>query len=377
MKTIDLKDKIISDYFSSKKVTEGMKLPVVKELAAQYGVSTPTIGKTVALLEAEGWITKRRGSGLYFTGNNPVKKGKEKKIGCIVPNFYFSVAYKMAMGVEAVSKYHGHLLDIVNSNADYEEECRQVESMINRGVKGIVLYPTPNRSNKQNEFLAEKFLDFPIVIADLYKPEMKRPHVVFDNFDACCEMTEFLIGKQCRNIGFLTFENASFSSLDQRLKGYRRAMWRTGNLKEQIITCPLEESKPENIDKLTERILAESPELDALILPNDFYADNLIKNLHKDKFKSRREMLICGFDNTQKIGDGLIYPTTGPDFFKMGERATEELFEMIEDGNCQKDSEILLPCPLMIPNANGENLKTPSHKSLNDNIFSCGKAVEA
>ena len=50
----------------------GAKLPTVRDLAAQYGVSRTTAAKAVARLASEGCITTRYGSGAYVRDAPPV-----------------------------------------------------------------------------------------------------------------------------------------------------------------------------------------------------------------------------------------------------------------------------------------------------------------
>lgn len=376
MKTADLKNKIISDYFASNKLSEGTKLPIVKKLASQYSVSTPTIGKAVALLEAEGWLTKKRGSGLYVAKSAFYCQSGNKKIGCIIPNFNLSMAYKIAMGVESVAGNYKHLLEIANSNGVYEDECNQIESMIKRGIEGIVLYPAPNRAHCDYEFLSEKYCDFPIVVTDIYSPSMKRPHVIFDNFNAGYEMTHYLLSKNYKEIAFLIFSHISYNSLDDRVKGYRKALRGATDIQERIISYPIH-GNLDKVNLLTDKLLSLTPKLDAIIVPNDCYADPIIDSLKAKGHNVPQEIMVCGFDNTQNKTNKSHYPTTSPDFFRMGERAAEFLFDMIESKHTGY-SEITLSCPLLIPEKSDNRHKELSffNKNLNNNIFAWEEATK-
>jgi GntR family transcriptional regulator len=51
----------------------GQKLPTVRDLAAQYGVSRNTAAKAIAQLSSEGHIRTRYGSGAYVRESHPVR----------------------------------------------------------------------------------------------------------------------------------------------------------------------------------------------------------------------------------------------------------------------------------------------------------------
>ena len=66
-----LKEMIKSDQYGY-----GDKLPVEKRLAEIFGVSRTTVREAMAVLEAEGWVTTRRGGGSYVKrvrGQDPIE----------------------------------------------------------------------------------------------------------------------------------------------------------------------------------------------------------------------------------------------------------------------------------------------------------------
>src|SRR5687768_2353103 len=56
----DLRDAILQG-----QLTPGAKLPVIRDLAEEYGVSRNTAAKAISILRVEGLITTRYGSGAY------------------------------------------------------------------------------------------------------------------------------------------------------------------------------------------------------------------------------------------------------------------------------------------------------------------------
>jgi GntR family transcriptional regulator len=62
-----------------KKLTEGDQLPSIRELALQYKINPMTALKAYSLLETDGFLFSRRGSGFFVKiDKDIVKKGKRE-----------------------------------------------------------------------------------------------------------------------------------------------------------------------------------------------------------------------------------------------------------------------------------------------------------
>lgn len=66
----------LKEMIKSGKFGYGDKLPVEKRLAEIFGVSRTTVREALAVLEAEGWVTTKRGGGTYVKrvrGQDPIE----------------------------------------------------------------------------------------------------------------------------------------------------------------------------------------------------------------------------------------------------------------------------------------------------------------
>ncbi|MBI4027727.1 MAG: substrate-binding domain-containing protein [Verrucomicrobia bacterium] len=346
-----LRDQILRDYVTSGIVKVGDRLPSTVELAMRYQCSQPTIGKAVATLAAEGWLIPRRGSGVYVA-TTPERTGKrrQRRIGCIVQSLRPVLSHRVFEGVDFVARREDCLLEVASSNWSVTEERRQIERMQQRGVQGIVLSPTTCRLTEQ-EYLGHEFRDFPIVVVDLYQPWMKRPHLIFDNWTAGREMTRHLIEQGRKQIAFLKFDDAiPYRSVDDRVAGYRRALEDAGEpfAPERVIAFEGKGPMTKGHVAALERVLALRPRPTALITPYDPYAEASIEHLRSRGIAVPEEMLVAGFDDLQEKTWGERFPTTRPDFVRMGERAAEMLLERI-GSRYPETTEVILPCPLVLP----------------------------
>ncbi len=345
------------EYLGSGCLRVGEKLPTTRELAARYRVSCPTVGKAVGLLAAEGWLTKRQGSGIYVAAlTKPLRTETQKaqrRIGYIAASLRPVLTHRVFEGVEHVARTRECLLEVVCTGGKIKEERRQVGMLRERGVQGIVLYPPPR--THEPEYLGREFRDFPVVVVDLYQPSMKRPHLIFDNWSAGREITRYLLDQGRREIAFIKFDETTLHrSVDDRLAGCLRALEDAGEppMAERVISFDASfESRRADLelyDRALDRFLALHPRPTALIVPEDEHAHVAMAYLRDHGVKVPQEVLVTGFDNVQRRSWGEKFPTTEPDFVNMGERAAEMLLDRITSRNLET-GEVILPCPLWLP----------------------------
>jgi len=350
---IELREKIRSDYCG---MVAGERLPSLREMASRYGVSAPTIGKAVEVLASEGCLRKRQGSGIYSVGNVNREIGgigrNRRKIGFVSRNLSYGLAHQALEGVGGVAKNNNVALEVAQVDNCAEEERQQIRFMIENGVEGIVLYPAIIR-REGTEYLSKEFRDIPIVVIDLYQPTMERTCLIFDNYTAGRDMTRYLLSEGRKDIVFVRFEiEGHHRAVDDRVAGYCDEIRRVGNQgsKERVIYC---KTNPEN-NFCEEMFLQEMKNLvsgkscpDAIIAHSDTLSIRIIRFLKEQNISVPDDVIVCGFDHLQ---DNQIeyWPTTDPDFLRMGERAAKILFEMIASRNMSL-SEVIFPCPLLIP----------------------------
>ena len=345
----NLRERLLADFWNDGDLSIGSKLPTERELAERYGVSRATVSKATAALAAEGWVTKRQGSGIYIAAMAPTFAPRAR-IGFVAASLRMTLCHRVFEGVEHVAR-NGHVsLEVAASNWSLQEEQRQIGLLQDRGVRGVVLYPVARRFGRK-EYLADEYRDFPIVVVDQYEPEMNRPHLVFDNFSAGRDMTREVLARGHRTIAFLTLDkDILFRSIDDRLAGYRRALGETGEsyVADRVVAFdgmgPLTDSHAAAL----ERILMLDPRPTALITPDDLYAHGTVAWFRARGIEVPKDILVTGFDNLQQEPWEERFPTTEPDFVRIGERAAELLLDRF-DQRSDEAPEVVLPCPLLLP----------------------------
>lgn len=226
-------------------------------------------------------------------------------------------------GIEQMIKENNYYL-MVRSVKGYSEIT---ELLKNWAVDGIIILGL-----SQDESL--KLLsssDIPVVFIDSYINNDSVMNVGLQDELGGFLATSYLIEKGHRNIGFVTYEFKEYSVIDERLKGYEKA------LKEHSI--PFEEQNilkvalPITPSEETQKQLFDiSQRVTALFFTADLLAVEAMHFLQECGIKVPENLSIVGFDDLYI--SSLVTPkltTINQDIFKKGALAAELLINSIEN----------------------------------------------
>ncbi|HWL51623.1 MAG TPA: GntR family transcriptional regulator [Chthoniobacteraceae bacterium] len=367
--TKPLSQRVVEDYLSSGEFQVGDKLPSIPDMARRYRVSPPTMGKALGILQVQGYLEGRRGSGVYILrlpGEAAAQEGVDRfSIGLIA-----STVHASSPILQGVIRAAGRMelnLQIASAEWDYQQERQHLARMIERGLDGVLLHPVLSSRDERNDYLFHEFADFPMVLVDTPVPGVDRSRIVFDNWSAGYEITRHLLAHGHRHIAFMHLCTPTpIRSVEDRLAGFLRAMEEAeiprSDYFVQRYFSPARPVSPtaanvatDIYDQILERnreaipeLLGHAPAPTAIIAPSDRYAHSLKKLLKETGGTLSGEAVIVGFDNSQEPEWEESFLTTRPDFVRMGERAVEMLVELIK----KPDSgvkELILPCPVYLP----------------------------
>lgn len=222
--------RILADHIESGRATPGERLPTVRELEQQYVTSRSTIVHALSILEQQGWMERRQGSGCFVIERPSTEEGISSKLIAYVANFAESeLMLHVYDGIEQVCRKHGFQVLVTNSQSDYDLEQAHLERIIAAGCQAAVIVPVTRRqSQMRTDYLLTAYPAFPIVLVDIAYPEQRRTQVVFNNYQAGYDMTELLLKEGHRRIAFMDVDQPQDTFLHfstrERYRGYREAL---------------------------------------------------------------------------------------------------------------------------------------------------------
>ena len=135
---------MLKEDIQSGKYSNGDKLPAIRVLSEEYGLSKNTVNSVYALLVKEGLATIRDGSGTYVGGT----KHEPRMIGVMLMDFCQSFTVEQAilkhMQLNLPSNYY---LGIVNASNSAEAFVNGVKRLHGMGAQGYIIVPPTNITN--------------------------------------------------------------------------------------------------------------------------------------------------------------------------------------------------------------------------------------
>ncbi|MHB9035537.1 MAG: GntR family transcriptional regulator [Armatimonadota bacterium] len=347
---------IHTQYVRNGSLKPGDALPPVRELQKKYKTSRSTVLHALSILETQGVLEKRRGSGCYLTEQGlDAGKTSPNMIGFIGYFTNAEITHHIYEGVEQFCRKRGYHVIFGMSQCDYQTEQEQVERAIQAGCQAIVLFPA-GRSKDQlrNDYLKTKYTNFPIVLVDLAHPEQKRSQVVFDNYHAGYEMTKLLIRDGHRNIAFMMMDLGdgwTNKSTHDRYNGYLDALNEEGiaprpNDLWMLKDNPYIEPRAQCVMPFLLNWSQQQDKPMALIALEDCMAMDTINLARQIGIQVPDELTVVGFDNwSHAAAFSPAFTTTDPDFTRAGEMAAELAISHIR-GKLKSPIVYTLPVPI-------------------------------
>lgn len=257
-----------------------------------------------------------------------LKSLRTRTLGVIIPSLTNPVFASSVAGIEAQARARGHTLLVTATDYDPGRERELVDTLIAQSVAGLVLTVADPDDNPTLDHLDAEGIPYVMVYN-----EPKRTHraaVTVDNAAAGAALTEALLALGHRRILFVA---GRFSTSDRsrlRHQGYCAAMHMAGRAAEPVLELDYLGDADAHRAALS-NLLCAADRPTALICSNDLLALSITAAVRDMGLSVPGDVSIAGFDGIS-IGR-LVSPalcTIDQPTRRMGERAVERLFELME-----------------------------------------------
>lgn len=313
----------------------GEPLPSERQLAADYEVSRITAIRALSELEREGIVERRQGQGTFVVETTRrVKKTfvTNPTIAFLAPVLTDPFLFDIVRGIEQTATQQGYHLIMMCSHEDLVREAELLREAQARGVQGVIVYPTQAQAPHSTlQELQEQ--GYPLVFIDRYYPDLAIDRVVTDDHEAAYAMTRWLIEHGHQRIAFVTWYETACTSVQDRVAGYRAALFQHGlevdpNLVWQDLYVGPKQGgdNPEYL-----RRLLDTYRPSALIAVNFVIAGYLLADLQQSGWHVPQDIVVAGFDlDHPSIRSPLTHPASIQQGTELGKRATKLLIDRVE-----------------------------------------------
>jgi DNA-binding LacI/PurR family transcriptional regulator len=280
------------DEIRSGRFGPGDRIPSELALAEQFNVSRITSKKALETLEQDGLIVRFRGKGSFVAdghggivtpianpnGNAAHQLTARKNltvptIGFVLPNMSDVFGTRMLAAVEERCSELGYSLVLKRTYGKREVEDSAISRFVELGVRGLIVFPI--HGEFYNDALLRVVLDgYPVVLVDRYLKGIAVNSVGTDNYEACRALTNLLIERGHRRIGFFSLPPERTSSIEDRRRGFGSALREAGlpydrtNLCMNLFCTLPDEILPESITADRQRVnayLDVNPDITAFV----------------------------------------------------------------------------------------------------------------
>lgn len=330
------------------------RLPTERELGARYHVSRPTVSKALAGLAAEGLLVKPAGCRRLVVASEAASRlsvrRRDHRIGLVTGDLSkvgaarSELAHRVFAGMNAYARLVDCHVLMGCAGPTIESERAAAHDLVSAGAAGLVIWPCPRCSDEvETDYLRTQELGVPVVLLDTTLPSQPHTQIVFDNRRVGVRVTTWLLGQGHRRIGLVTLaESLLHTPVAQRREGYRLALAAAGlrvdpNL---VSSIGLEDYAGSGsvteaqlpVKELVDRWLCLDDPPTAMIALEDSTAMEIIGVLERRALRVPEDIQVVGFDNLEACRQFRpSFPTTSPDFVRMGELALETLLDEIEN----------------------------------------------
>ena len=282
-------------------------------------VGTESREKIKKIIEETGFMPQSHAKSL--------RTGKTNLIGVIVPKISTETAPRVVQGITEVLSENNYDVLIANTNLSVEKEFEYLNIFKNNQVDGVIFMGT--KITPKHRKIMDK-LNVPIVVVAQYMDNY--PCVYHDDFNAAKYMTEYLIGKGHKNIGFIGVYEEDRSVGLERKNGYIAAL-NENDLEVDIENLKLGDFSYESGYELSKKLIKKKNIPTAIFAVTDNLAIATIDCLKDNGLNVPEDVAVVS------IGDTRISQVVSPKlttihyYYKTsGRKSGEIMLELLKNG---------------------------------------------
>lgn len=312
----------------------GFRLPTEQELARQYRLSRQTVRHALQLLEEEGLIQRRQGSGSYATGLIP---GEAPRQIAMVTSFLDDYIFPSVLhDASDVFSGQGYSTAVYATGNRVGTEREILQKLLEKPVSGLLVegsktaLPTPNIDLYQRL----RQMGTPIVFLHGAYAELDRlPCVADDNYGGGYQLARYLAGKGHQEIAGI-FKCDDIQG-PQRYYGAVTALRDAGlPIRDSRFAWYDTEDRSHLLAQKDDRLLTDFlrrrlGNATAVICYNDEIAYHLIQALLEAGRRVPGEVAVVSFDNSYLSQLGPVPITSLSHRSRMGRAAAEQMIGLL------------------------------------------------
>ncbi|MCL2221452.1 MAG: GntR family transcriptional regulator [Oscillospiraceae bacterium] len=313
----------------------GKRISGEHDLSKKYNVSRHTIRAAISVLEKDGDVIRKKGSGTYASSGSYATR---KNIGVLLAFADDYIFHETMSGIEQVLAAGNHLFTFALTHNRIHVERGQLLSMLTAKVDGLIVEATKSALASPNFEFYREFASraIPVIFVNTYYPSLECNYIVNDDIEGARKATRYLISQGHRKIGGIFKYDASQGDL--RYEGFVNTLYEQDLILDDNLiiwysdhNCdPVKLFSDEQLPMLAEKLAGCT----AILCYNDKIANELLKASKKMKIRIPEDLSLVSFDNVRLATETEPQITTiDHPSREIGKLAAESVLELIENPN--------------------------------------------
>lgn len=281
--------RVIRQRVSTGQYVPGNRLPPVRSLSKEFGVSLNVVQRAVQELQQSGLVATHVGRGMVILDEADANKAailfgaihpysKDQMFGSFLAEFIH----------DALAK-HSNFAVVQSSLDDAAAEKHLAEHLVANGARGLIVWPATDNPN--GAFFAELSRDIPVVLVDRLLPDADLPAVLLDYAGCGRDIADTLLNQMGGKRLLVLMDNLRISSYEDITAGIESAARDLGRSRDvTIVQLPISQRIVQKVSRedysdvpeyaqYVERLLKEG-DYDAVFCTQDEFVDYVIAQTH-------------------------------------------------------------------------------------------------
>jgi LacI family transcriptional regulator len=308
----------------------------MEDVARRAGVSATTVSHVINKTRHVNTETKEAVlqaiQELNYHSTKTEKNNNESiYIGAILADAREDYYIAMIKAIEFAAADYGISVIFCDSEVDPEKEARNIVSLLERNVIGLLLAPV--KCDHIPDIL--RGISIPVVLIDRqYEETHNFLFIGINNFQSSYRGTKYLVQKGCTQIGFIGYSGSVYT-IQQRTLGYKAAMMETNRDADHKVLF-LNYNQEDSFPLIKQFIVDEH--LDGLICVTSSICYEVIAVLESLDAEIQKKLKIISYDDNRWL-DYLKYPVSviNQPVTEIGNAALSNLLQIIEQPNLSRE----------------------------------------
>lgn len=284
----------------------GARLPSETRFAAKLGVSRGTLRQALANLRQDGYLEAVPGRGSFVRAAAPKRReARRRVVGVVVPSVSRPALLDVLTAIEDELHRRAYSMLVGSSGNTAGQEGGRVQRIVDEGVSGLIVHPIDQPDARIYERLLRE--EFPVVLIDRHVVGLAIDAVLPDNLGGAYSAVSHLVERGHRRIAFVSSDNLTTTSVQERLAGYREALRAHGIEPDPSLLFTELPAVPQQVEdhhqvtienaQRIQRFLRRSPRPTAIFALHDRIALSVVEAAASVGLRIPEDLAVVGFDD--------------------------------------------------------------------------------